>query len=506
MNEQRVLNQQLVKRNEELATLYEQLKLQNSILTKSAAHYKEKQILLAEYEAEHAAVHASLGAVLADVGQFGELRATIGELETQLVQEQLKVKALADELRKPINVHRWRRLMDTDTDTYGMIKKVRQLQADIIAKAAAVGTKDRAIQEKEKLYVDLRRVLARQPGSEAADQLRVYLEQLDEKKSKLKSIKAELRLYQTRVKESNYEIKKLDADLQLIKLSFFERRRQQQRKAAGGGSGGGGDGRTVGQAWRGDSAGGARNGNGGGDDAYDDLPAILRPTEFPVFHPPSDLAADNQQQQQGQPPRSADRQSHFISGANPYMQSAAAAAGADPFPSASASSSSSGAAGARHSQSQRRPGSARALDSASDSEADDADADSDFRRGRLDDEKEEDGGLAQRRQSRPLPPHQHADRAGAAAPAEPSSSRSSLRSARRDQRSAGGARPDSRGGVAPPEGMAAAINMAASHSSSNYNSNSAAQLSHRSSSGSGSLSQRGDANFSRFPSIGNAQQ
>ncbi len=44
--------------------------------------------------------------------------------------------------------------------------------------------KDHAIQEKEKLYVDLRKVLARQPGPEAAEQIRIFALTLKEKKTK----------------------------------------------------------------------------------------------------------------------------------------------------------------------------------------------------------------------------------------------------------------------------------------------------------------------------------
>lgn len=46
-----------------------------------------------------------------------------------------------------------------------MIKKVRHLQKAIIDKQGEVEYKDNQIQEKEKLYVDLRKVLARQPNS-----------------------------------------------------------------------------------------------------------------------------------------------------------------------------------------------------------------------------------------------------------------------------------------------------------------------------------------------------
>ena len=44
----------------------------------------------------------------------------------------------------------------------------------MIAKTEEVVEKDVIIQEKEKLYIELKNVLARQPGPEVAEQLTVY--------------------------------------------------------------------------------------------------------------------------------------------------------------------------------------------------------------------------------------------------------------------------------------------------------------------------------------------
>lgn len=230
VNEQRVLNQQLIKRNEELAELYEQLKLQNSELIKGGVHYKEKMQKLAQLSASRDSLIKTLDEIMNDITKYEELKATIAHIQRELVEEKLKTKALTDELKKPINIHRWRRLMDTNTDTYGMIKRVRNLQKQIITKSSEVEKKDDAIQEKEKLYVDLRKVLARQPGSEAAEQLRLYAATLREKKSKFKQMKAELKMYQSKVYEYKYELQKLSQDLQMVKLDYFNMRRRQSRE------------------------------------------------------------------------------------------------------------------------------------------------------------------------------------------------------------------------------------------------------------------------------------
>lgn len=84
------------------------------------------------------------------------------------------MKALSEELENPLNVHRWRKLEGSDPSTYELIQKIQTLQKRLIAKTEEVVEKDLLIQEKEKLYIELKNILARQPGPEVAEQLGVY--------------------------------------------------------------------------------------------------------------------------------------------------------------------------------------------------------------------------------------------------------------------------------------------------------------------------------------------
>ena len=54
------------------------------------------------------------------------------------------------------------------------------------------------IQEKEKLYVELRKILARQPGPEVSEQLGLYAKTLKEKTHQMQSMTSELQMYQVR--------------------------------------------------------------------------------------------------------------------------------------------------------------------------------------------------------------------------------------------------------------------------------------------------------------------
>jgi len=53
-----------------------------------------------------------------------ELKNEVHNLQKELIEEKLKVRGLSDELENPMNVHRWRKLEGTDSDTYEMITKI----------------------------------------------------------------------------------------------------------------------------------------------------------------------------------------------------------------------------------------------------------------------------------------------------------------------------------------------------------------------------------------------
>merc|ERR1711998_412434 len=149
--------------------------------------------------------------------------------QRELLQERTKVKALSEELENPMNVHRWRKLEGSDPDTYEMIQKIQTLQKRLIAKTEEVVEKDLLIQEKEKLYVELKNILARQPGPEVAEQLSVYQTNLREKTKQMKAMNSELEMYKAQVNEYKFEIERLTRELQDVKKKYFEQKRREQQ-------------------------------------------------------------------------------------------------------------------------------------------------------------------------------------------------------------------------------------------------------------------------------------
>jgi len=63
---------------------------------------------------------------------------------------------------------------------------MQMLQKRLINKTEEVVEKELVIQEKEKLYMELKHILARQPGPEVAEQLQTYQATLKEKTRQMK--------------------------------------------------------------------------------------------------------------------------------------------------------------------------------------------------------------------------------------------------------------------------------------------------------------------------------
>ena len=90
--------------------------------------------------------------------------------------------------------------------------------------------KDLLIQEKEKLYIELKNILARQPGPEVAEQLNIYQASLREKTKQLKALTSELNMKKATVNEYQYEIERLTRELQDLKKKYYAIKRAEQSR------------------------------------------------------------------------------------------------------------------------------------------------------------------------------------------------------------------------------------------------------------------------------------
>jgi len=232
-----ILGTQLIRRNDELALLYEKVKIQQNTLQRGEVAYKERLEEIRALKIQIANLNREMEIQNQEVNNGDERKRQVYDLQRELLQERTKVKALSEELENPMNVHRWRKLEGSDPSQKEMMGKVKALQRRFIAKTEEAVEKDLLIHEKEKLFIELQNILASQPGPEAAEQVSAMQQALKERTKQMKAMAAELNMYHSQVHDSKDELDRLLRELQQMKRRYFEqkRREQLQREAQRGG-------------------------------------------------------------------------------------------------------------------------------------------------------------------------------------------------------------------------------------------------------------------------------
>merc|ERR1711865_461870 len=100
----------------------------------------------------------------------------------------------------------------------------------LIAKTEEVVEKDLLIQEKEKLYVELKNILARQPGPEVAEQLGLYQNNLKDKMRQMKAMDSELKMYRMQVKDLTEDTGAIKESINELKAQWFDLKKSERRQ------------------------------------------------------------------------------------------------------------------------------------------------------------------------------------------------------------------------------------------------------------------------------------
>merc|ERR1712159_860776 len=230
VSERDILGTQLVRRNDELALLYEKIKIQQSTLGKGEIQYRQRLQDIRLLKLEINKLRREKTILNKNVSSIDDLRKEVYHTQRELLRERTRCKALEEELENPMNIHRWRKLEASDPSQYEMILKIQALQKRLIDKTEEVVEKELAIQEKEKLYVELKQILARQPGPEVAEQLSMYQHALREKTKQMKRLASELNMFESQSTEYKYEIERLATELQDTKKNWFQMKKKDQMR------------------------------------------------------------------------------------------------------------------------------------------------------------------------------------------------------------------------------------------------------------------------------------
>ena len=228
ISERNLLIGQVVKRNFELGVMYDRIKLQRSNLRIGERNYNTVMEGLAHWRRQLVELVGDQNQTIKALSGVDELRCKVVQLEKELLSLQSKNRALQDELVNPMNVHRWRILESSDPKRYEKILAIQSLQKQLVAKADEVIESDLMIQEKEKIYLELKKIITRQPGPEVEEQLLVYQQTLKDKKKQLVSMEEELDMYRQQVRSFKEDLIAVDHQMTSLKKKYFKARRQTE--------------------------------------------------------------------------------------------------------------------------------------------------------------------------------------------------------------------------------------------------------------------------------------
>jgi len=228
VKEKNLMQNQVILRNDEIALLYEKLKLQNSALVKGEYFYNERieDIRVLKLEVKKLRREKSLLSI--EAKNNSKLKREIFELQNQAVINNTKMKVLEDELETPMNVHRWRKLSGSDPESFELIMKIQSLQKRLLRKTEELISREQEVQEKDKMYEKLKKILERQPGLKVMEQLKYYRESLRSKINESKSLASELNMYQAQIEDYKVEILRLNSEISNQKSKYYTQKKKYE--------------------------------------------------------------------------------------------------------------------------------------------------------------------------------------------------------------------------------------------------------------------------------------
>merc|ERR1712151_1075751 len=142
ISERDILGTQLVRRNDELALLYEKIKIQKSTLDKGEIQYRQRLEDMRLLKLEIKKLRREKHILTRSVANIEELRREVYNMQRELLRERTRCKALEEELENPMNIHRWRKLEGSDPSRFELIQKIQTPQKRLIQKTEEVVEKE----------------------------------------------------------------------------------------------------------------------------------------------------------------------------------------------------------------------------------------------------------------------------------------------------------------------------------------------------------------------------
>nr|CCC95667.1 unnamed protein product [Trypanosoma congolense IL3000] len=223
-NERDMLGTQLIRRNDELALLYEKVRIQQETISRgdAACRAREDDLRLLRLKATDLRRQSKIASQRSQ--NINQLEEDVKQLMYDLTVQRAKVQALTEEAENPKSSLRWEKVDGRNPTAEELNRKIYHLQKRLITKSEECVEKDMELQEKQRLLTELANILARQPGPEVVQQLNICQKDLHRTCSVMKQKASELNMVGTHHSELKYEAERLRQELNTTKRKYYEMR------------------------------------------------------------------------------------------------------------------------------------------------------------------------------------------------------------------------------------------------------------------------------------------
>lgn len=222
VSERDFIAEQLIQRSGEIKSLYEKIKSLQSEELKMHQTYEKLLLEIEKNKTTKEFLFEEYTKTENIIKNIFDLKVVKIKLEKEVLVAKNKVRSLEDELKTPLNIHRWTKLEYSDPEKFELISQINSLQRRLIAKTEEVKKKEELIEEKEKLYVKLKHIVARQTAIGAEDQLVKYKTKIKEETERLKKHREKIKENQMEIRNYEYEIKRITNELERLKGVWYD--------------------------------------------------------------------------------------------------------------------------------------------------------------------------------------------------------------------------------------------------------------------------------------------
>lgn len=213
MSERDIIGSKFLQKNLDLEKICKTIKIQQSDLHHGEVQYQELIVQIRDLSSKLQKLNKEKNDVVEQVCRYNKLLVKCTTYDSQLRQARTKNGTLREELQRPMNVHRWRILEHRDPACYEKIQKIQKVQKQIIETFDAISKNEKHIDEKERLYFELKNERSNQPEvGEIKKYLKIYTKNVEEKEGQMKEMELELELQKRKMIELKESIVKLDSE------------------------------------------------------------------------------------------------------------------------------------------------------------------------------------------------------------------------------------------------------------------------------------------------------